>query len=56
LKLLERVWKVRVKGFAPCQGSFRVKVWCFWTGFGMLGLKAYPLAVEVLRLKFEASR
>ena len=26
LKLLKRVWKVRVKGFAPCRGGFTVKV------------------------------
>ena len=26
LRLLDRVWKVMVKGFHHCQGCFRVKV------------------------------
>ena len=42
-------------GFPHCQGSFRVKVWGFWIGFGKLGLKASLLVREGLGLKFEAS-
>lgn len=45
--LLDGVWKVGIKAFLLA-GEF-------WTRFGRLGLKASPLASDVLGLKLEAS-